>query len=605
MNVSEKIVELIAQRGVRHVFLVPGGGAMHLNDALIKNEAITPVPLFHEQSAGIAAEYYSRSEDYSFGVCMVTTGPGVTNAITSLMGAWIESVPMLFISGQAKSTDLVGKSGLRQVGVQEVQTLELVRNFTKYAVSIQDCSNVVSEVERALDIMGSGRGGPIWLEVPLDVQSQLVREKEVRYRGPPADNSKGFSRDARDLLHEAKRPLLYVGHGVRLDGVTDVEPLVDKLSLPTVTTWNALDLLPAANLFNFGRPGVVAKRSSNMILQKADLVLCVGTSLNNVLTAYSPSTFAQNAKKIVFNIDAAELDNTRVSDAMRIQMPAGQALTFIEENFPLDSRDDWIQWCVDLRKEFGKELLLSQEDGSNYSHYAAVDTISRSLPAGMPIITGSSGLAIESFYVAFENKSDQRVMHTSGLGSMGYAVPAAIGYLHATSSPKLVCIEGDGSLMMNLQDVPRLFSFKKPVCLIVMNNRGYASIRATQAGYFDGRYLGTGPESGIDFPSIASIAAMSKVDYIKVTNSESFSKNLSHFCSLSERSLIIDVQLKKDETLYPKCSAYFDALGNIKSMPMEDMTPFLPLSRLKSIMGSVSDVSVNARSQSKKLGKEG
>jgi len=158
---------------------------------------------------------------------------------------------------------------------------------------------------------------------------------------------------------------------------------------------------------------------------------------------------------------------------------------------------------------------------------------------------------------------------------------------------------------MNLQDVPRLFSFKKPVCLIVMNNRGYASIRATQAGYFDGRYLGTGPESGIDFPSIASIAAMSKVDYIKVTNSESFSKNLSHFCSLSERSLIIDVQLKKDETLYPKCSAYFDALGNIKSMPMEDMTPFLPLSRLKSIMGSVSDVSVNARSQSKKLGKEG
>lgn len=598
MNVSELLIEIIAAKGIEHVFLVPGGGAMHLNDALQRHNLIEAVPLFHEQSAGIAAEYYARDSGRPFGVCMVTSGPGVTNAITALMGAWIESIPVLFISGQAKTSDLVGHSGLRQSGVQEIETIKLVENFCVYAVSLKQSSDFAFEIEQAIGLMSDGRPGPAWIEVPLDIQSQIIKPEA---REPNFLQNKSVTSIApawyvehlERLYSNASKPLLYLGHGVRIDGLNSAEPIVGKLEIPTVTTWNALDLLPSSSLYNFGRPGVVAARSANLILQNCDLLICVGTSLNNVLTAYNPKNFAKNAKIVMVDIDEVQLREVKVSVALKIQATAGSFLeTFAA--FPSHTNVNWLKWCSKVRAKFATEFY-ADVGSESLTHYRAVKQLSDSLEEGTPIITGSSGLAMEAFYVAFENKVGQRVLHTSGLGSMGYGVPAAIGFKASSKQSKLICLEGDGSLLMNLQDVPRLFCDRKSVALIVMNNRGYASIRATQTGYFNSRFLGTGEEAGITFPSLEAIAALAGIRYRKVTDEYELAAVLDDFNADRIGNILVDVVLRKDESLFPKASAYFDNAGNMHSMPMEDMTPLLSLHTLKQYVHRIDEVSIRAR----------
>lgn len=598
MNVSELLIDTLAKYGIEHVFLVPGGGAMHLNDALQRHEGVEAVPLFHEQSAGIAAEYYARDSGRSFGVCMVTSGPGVTNAITALMGAWIESIPVLFVSGQAKTADLVGVSGLRQSGVQEIETIKLVKEFCVYVTSLDKDSDFIFEITEAIRRMSDGRPGPAWIEVPLDVQSQSI--------GPEVFNPSFYEKAEwevpvteaceerlRSLFLAAEKPLLYLGHGVRIDGVDSVENLVGQLELPTVTTWNALDLLPYHSAYNFGRPGVVAERSANLILQNCDLLICVGTSLNNVLTAYNPDKFAKNARIVMVNIDEVQLREVRVNIDLKIQA-SGQSFLDTLKRITPKKNIQWLEWCREVKEAFANEIYAAPTS-QMLTHYKAVKQISDSLEEGAAIITGSSGLAIESFYVAFRNKAGQRVMHTSGLGSMGYGVPAAIGYKASSKQDKFVCIEGDGSLLMNLQDVPRLFCDQKSVALVVLNNGGYASIRATQAGYFDSRFLGTGEEAGIRFPSLESVATLARVSYCKATNERELAALLESFQAGRVGNIMIDVLLTKDEKLFPKASAYFDDGGNMHSMPMEDMTPLLPMDVLKRYVSTIDDVSIRAR----------
>lgn len=598
MNVSELLIDILEAAGIQHVFLVPGGGAMYLNDALARHKVVEAVPLFHEQSAGIAAEYYARDANRKFGVCMVTSGPGVTNAITALMGAWIESIPVLFISGQAKTSDLVRETGVRQAGVQEIETIKLVEKFCVYATSLDHDSDFAAEIHKAISSMSDKRPGPAWIEVPLDIQSKAIDSEASQFKLLQKDNvtsdcSPRYIEHLQTLYSQAKKPLLYVGHGVRIDGIDSVQSMVEELEIPTVTTWNALDLLPSSSPYNFGRPGVVAERSANLILQNCDLLICVGTSLNNVLTAYNPASFAKNAKIIMVNVDEAQLREVKVRIDLSIHE---NATPFLKALLGLNrsKNNQWLDWCSDVKREFSDELLFDVSSNS-LSHYRAVNQLSAHFEEGIPIVTGSSGLAVEAFYVAFKNKSGQRVLHTSGLGSMGYGVPAAIGYKTSVNNSRLICIEGDGSLLMNLQDVPNLFCDKKSVALIVMNNGGYASIRATQSGYFDSRFIGTGEEAGINFPSLEAIAALAGVCYRKVKNEAELSRVLKDFNNDKVGNVLIDVILTKDERLFPKASAYFDAAGNMHSMPMEDMSPLLPLETLEKYVEVIDEISEKVR----------
>jgi acetolactate synthase-1/2/3 large subunit len=591
MRVADYLVRRLADLGVGHVFMLPGGGAMHLNDALTLEPRITAVPCHHEQACGIAAEAYGRVKG-TFGVAMVTTGPGSTNIITPVVGAWIESVPMLVISGQVKSADRLRGRPLRQTGVQEVDILPMVRHCTKYAVTVDKPSDIRLEFERAIHEMQTGRQGPVWVDVPLDVQGAHVDPASLEvYVAPPTASTTFDVPDVGrviELLIRAERPLILAGHGIRLAHAAEsFRALVDRLGIPVVTTWNALDLLPWNHPLCVGRPGVVAQRAPNFAIQNCDLLISIGSRLDNVITAYNPRGFARGAKKVVVDIDPHELTKLDMQIELPIISDAGRFVTALldaadsTKGLPLAAqRDAWRDRCQSWKQRYS---VSSGPIGDVITHYQAVHAISNAVPAGTVFGTGSSGLAVEAFYVAVKNKLGQRIFKTSGLGSMGYGLPAAIGACLGSGGKPTVCIEGDGSLMLNLQEFATLRGLSLPICVIILNNGGYCSIRNTQRNYFSGRYIGTDPAHGLWMPNLQKIAEAFELEFTRVVSPKSLDADLAGALSLS-RPCIVDVQVATDEQLSPKAAAIPQKDGSMLSMPLEDMTPLLSLEQLAAEM---------------------
>jgi len=589
-RVSDYIADFVADKGVRHVFLLPGGGAMHLVDAMGKNERITAVPCLHEQACAISAEAYARINE-NLGVAVVTTGPGATNAITGVAGAWIESVPMLVISGQVKRTDMLNGAPLRQKGVQEVDIISMVKSITKYAVTIRQPEDIRQELEKAIHLAKSGRQGPVWIDVPLDVQGAPVDPATLS--GIACSAEKVGEAVAQEnlvricsLLREAKRPLVLAGHGIRLSGATEIfRNLVEKLGIPVVATWNALDLLPYEHPLLVGRPGVVALRAPNFAVQNCDLLISIGSRLDNIITAYSPRGFARGARKIVVDVDNHEIDKLDMDIELAVEADAREFLTGLAthvETMPQLGISEWREECVSWKDRYGLRSEFSFSSDGPISHYQFIDALSDAVPPDTLISTGSSGLAVEVFYAVFRNKPGQRVFLTSGLGSMGYGLPAAIGACFANGCKPMVAVESDGSLQLNIQELATLRAFNLPICLIILNNQGYASIRNTMRNYFSGRYVGTGPEAGLWLPDLEELARTYELGFRRISTVSDLDA-LPEIIA-SDGPLIVDIRLTPDEALSPKVAALPQADGSIISMPMEDMSPLLPLDVLKSEM---------------------
>ena len=353
-----------------------------------------------------------------------------------------------------------------------------------------------------------------------------------------------------------------------------------------MSTWNAMDIFPYDYKGNMGRPGVVAERFSNFAVQNCDLLISIGSRLNNTLTAYNPEGFGKSAKKIIIDIDPNELKLNKMKNTIKICADAKVFIEDLLDKCAFSSLEvDWI----DLLERWKLDFSLQKEEKAKKSdyigHYDAVLSLSKSIPEDRIIVTGSSGLAVEAFYVAFKNKANQRILHTSGLGSMGYAVPAAIGvsFEKRTSENALYCVEGDGSLHMNIQDIGTLKSSGQKVCLIILNNKGYASIRATQKGYFEGRYFGTGPEGGNSFVEMSKLAKLFDYRYLPATSTKEIAAAIQEF-EINDSCVLLDIKIQKNESLYPKSSVYFTEDGKMHSMPLEDMTPLLALDTLKKEM---------------------
>lgn len=589
MRVADYLMSRLADAGVEHVFLLPGGGAMYLNDALACEKRLTPVPCHHEQACGIAAEAWGRVRE-TFGVCMVTTGPGATNVITPVAGAWIESVPMLIISGQVKRSDLLAGRPLRQGGVQEVDIIPMVKSVTKYAVTVDDPLQIRYHLERALYEMKTGRCGPVWLDIPLDVQASTVDPEKLPFFAmppPPALAIDEASHDLMQLISEAKRPLLLAGHGVRLAGAAkEFAALAERLQIPVTMTWNALDLLPWEHPLCVGRPGVVALRAANFAVQNCDLLISIGCRLDNIITAYNPRGFARSAKKAVIDVDANEIakldmviERSIVADA-KVMI---EALARQPSPLPSPENADWILRCGDWKRHYPVNEGLPFPDRGPINHYHFVSALSDTIPPDTLISTGSSGLAIEVFYSTFRNKPGQRIFLTSGLGSMGYGLPAAIGACLANGKLPMVAIESDGSLQLNLQELGTLIQQQLPITLVILNNGGYASIRNTQRNYFSGRFIGTGPEAGLQFPDLDKLASSYGLPYLRITDASELDELLENTLS-TPGPRIVDVQLSPNETLAPKAAALPQADGSMLSMPLEDMSPLLSLQQLQAEM---------------------
>lgn len=583
VRLSDWLMARLADGGIREVFLLPGGGAMHLNDGLACEKRLVPIPCHHEQACGIAAEAWGRSRN-AFGVCLVTTGPGATNAITPVTGAWIDSVPMLVISGQVKRADLIAGRPLRQGGVQEVDIVPMVAGVTKYAVTVTDPGRIRYHLERALHEMRSGRPGPVWLDIPLDVQAATIDADSLEgYAPAPTPMPTPDIARVAELLRQAQRPLLLAGHGVRLAGAADAfVRLVERLQIPVVATWNALDLLPSDHPLNVGRPGVVALRAPNFAVQNCDLLISVGCRLDNVVTAYHPRGFARAARKVVVDVDAAEIAKLDMDIDVAIEADAGRFIAALAE-LPAAGLLDIIAWrerCAGWKRRYATADEQPFPASGPIDHYHFVAALSDAIPANVPIATGSSGLAIEVFYSTFRNKPGQRIFLTSGLGAMGYGLPAAIGICLAHDRRPTVAVESDGSLQLNVQELATLASLGLPIKLLIMNNAGYASIRNTQRNYFAGRYIGTGPEAGLMLPDLEKLAAVYDLPFRRIEDAAELPAALAAVMA-APGPMICDVRLVADESLRPKVAALPQADGSMLSMPLEDMSPLLPLATLE------------------------
>lgn len=590
MRASDWLMGALADAGARHVFMVPGGGAMHLNDALARCQRLKWIHCFHEQACGIAAEAYGRIAG-PFGVAMVTTGPGATNVLTPLAGAWIESSALIVIAGQVKRADMMKGAALRQRGPQEVDAVSMVRSITKYAVTVEDPARIRYHFEKALHLATSGRRGPVWLELPLDVQAAPVDPARLEGYVPEQTASGGDLHAAKvaALIREAERPLLLAGHGARIAGAADLVPQVaERFALPVATTWLALDLMPYEHRLSAGRPGVVALRTPNFAVQNADLLVTVGARLDNVVTAYSARSFGRNARRVLVDVDPNELGKHDMPTELRVTADARDFLAALLAQAPAapPQRAPWLDRIAAWKGKYGPLAGRDLPERGAISHYQLIEALSEALPESCVIATGSSGLGVEVFYTCFRNRPGQRVFLTSGLGAMGYGLPAAIGAGLAAPGRPLVLVESDGSLMFNLQELATLRGLKLPIAIVLMNNNGYASIRNTQRGYFSGRYIATGPEAGVELPDFCAVAKSLGIDATVIDDAAALRDALASALA-RPRPILIDVRLVRDETLSPKVASMPQPDGSMVTMPIEDMSPLLPLETLRAEMGAL------------------
>ncbi len=596
IRVADYIFEFFANHGVRTVFLVPGGGSMFLVDAVSQNARIDYVANHHEQASVIAAEAYARISG-GIGVAVVTTGPGATNAITGVAGAWLESAPVFVVSGQVKRADLKGDSGLRQRGPQEIDIVTMVASITKYAVTVMEPQDIRYHLERAFNAATTGRTGPVWLDVPLDVQASLIDPTALRFYLPDATGSYENQRfvDQIDaviaLLKASERPLLLGGQGVRLAGAAKAfERLYELLNIPVAVTWPAIDLIPSTHRLSVGKPGAVAQRSANFIVQSADLLIIIGVRLDNAVTAFNRDNFGRNARRIIVDIDPQELakfvgrdDDTILADARDfIELLIRRA-----EPVMFHDNATWLSHCKLLEERYPLAEDTRAIASTYISHYRAAHALSTHIPEGALVVTGSSGLAIEFLYAGFRTKPGQRLMHTAGLGAMGYGVPAMIG-AWAAYGKSFVGIESDGSLMFNLQELLTIRALQIPVCLFILNNGGYASIRNTQRTYFAGRYVATGIEAKLLLADAVAFGATIGIPGIAITEASALDGAIRHALA-QPGPFICDIVLEPNETLWPKVASIPMPDGTLVSMPLEDMSPLLPRDELRANMVSALD----------------
>jgi acetolactate synthase-1/2/3 large subunit len=585
-------MQFIAAQGVKQVFMLPGGGAMHLNDSLGRCKDLEFICNLHEQGSAIAAEAYGKITG-NLGVALVTTGPGGTNAVTGVAGAWLDSTPCLFISGQVKRADLKRDTGVRQLGVQEVDIVSIVKPITKYAVTVLEPKEIRFHLEKAVHLARSGRKGPVWIDLPLDVQASQIDVETLRGFDPSsaepafdAGTMKSQVREVMELLAHAERPVILVGNGVRLAGArAEMLQLVEKLKVPVlVATSLGIDLVPDDNPYYFGRPGPIAPRYANFTLQNCDLLVVIGVRLDMALTAYAHDRLARGARKVMVDIDRAELGKMRT----RIDVPVhADARAFLTELLPSvkpgPERTAWLDRCRDWKRRYPIVLPEHRALPEFISTYYFSEVLSEELTGDDIVASGSSGNAVELFHLVFKAKDGQRVIHTRGLGAMGFGIPAAIGACLAAGRRRTVCLDGDGGFHLNIQELEVVARLKLPIKFFIINNNGYASIRISQQGYFDGRTCGADQASGLTLPDLCRISDSYGIWSAQLTDTRNLRERIRELLA-QPGPLVCDVLVPPDEVRAPRIVSYQRPDGSMASKPLEDLWPFLDRDEFRSNM---------------------
>jgi acetolactate synthase-1/2/3 large subunit len=585
MKLSDYVSSFIAGQGVGHVFLLPGGGCMHLVDSVGKEPGINFVACLHEQGASIAADGYAQYSG-NLGVALVTTGPGSTNAITGVAGSWVESVPVLILSGQVKTADIKPSRDMRMKGFQEVDTENIVKPITKYSVTVRDPQSIRYHLEKAVHLARHGRPGPVWIDIPLDVQAASIEPCELQGFDPD-EVSIGVSPVGKlgnhllkrllGMIGDSRRPVMIAGNGIRCGDTDLFLRVVEKLGVPVLMTWKGCDLIDDEHPLFFGRPGVLAQRGANFIQQNADLVIAVGARLDFGQIGYASQTFARGAKKVIVDIDPLELEKFSFPVELPIEADAGEFFRKVAEHLGDYKKPDWEEWiarCKDWKSRY--PIVTDQyRDQKEYANsYVLVEKLSDMMSPNDLLVPGSSGACSDICLQSFKVKKGQRVLNSPGIGAMGFGIPHTIGACIASGEKRTVNVNGDGGFQMNIQELETVHRLGLPIKYFILNNQGYASMRVTHRNYFQGRLVASDASSGLTLPDIRKIADAYGIPNNRIAINQEIEEKIKEAFE-TKGPFITEVMIDPEEVTAPKVKSFIGTDGKMVSKPQEDLAPFL------------------------------
>lgn len=595
MKVTDYLVNELANFGVRHVFMISGGGAMHLVDSVGSHPKLTYFCPHHEQAAAIAAEGYYRASR-KLAAVVVTSGPGGTNAVTGVIGQWLDSIPCIYLSGQVKQMTTIASCPelrLRQLGDQEINIADIVRPVTKYAVMLRDPNSVGYHLHKALYLATHGRPGPVWLDVPLDVQGADIDVAALKKYDPREDeiavDEKQLRAQVRELLERierSERPVLMAGHGIRIAGAADqfIE-LVDRLNIPVQTAICGNDLIWSKHPLFFGRPGICGDRHGNMIIQNSDVMLAIGARLGIRQISYDYDGFARDAFRAMVDIDEAELKKP----TLRLHMPVrADAKLFIEEMLrqlkgrKLSPKQPWLTWCRKMQRTLPTILQDNPGTPGYVNSYTFADTLFRVLPARSLVLTGN-GTAYTGTYQVMQIKRGMRVFANQACASMGYDLPAAIGACLARGGKDVILMTGDGSIQMNIQELQTIAVHRLPIKMFVLDNEGYLSIRITQDAYFNGRHYASEPSGKVVCADAGRIARAYGIAAVRLANERNMADRIRDVLRM-KGPVVCTIRMDPKQTVYPKLASVVMPDGRLVSKPLEDMFPYIPREQFEACM---------------------
>ncbi len=584
IKLSDYVIKFLSDRGVKRIFMLTGGGCMHLVDSVGRQPGLEYVCCLHEQGAAYAAQAHAEFTG-SLAAVLVTTGPGGTNAVTGLAAAWLDSTPCIFLSGQVKRADLLTGRGVRSMGPQEVDIISVVSPLTKCAKTILEPADVRYELERAVHLANTGRRGPVWLDFPLDVQAQMIDESLLRgfTPDPPSQNGADLQQKvsaAIDLLRHAERPVIFIGNGARAayrEGL--IKKLVDMLKAPVLLTWKAMDMFPEDYPWFAGRPGSVASRGANFTQQNADCIFVLGARLDLPQTAFSHRNFARAAKKVLVDIDPKEIEKFD----MQIDVPFnGYVEDFLEEllaQLETASLPEIASWIAKTREWREKYPVILPEYWSQkqavVNPYVLVDVLSDLCTPEDVLAPGSSGACSDIFLQCFRMKEGQRVVNSPSLGAMGTGLPGSIGTCLASGRRRTICVNGDGGFQLNIQELETIHRLNLPIKFFILCNGTYASIMATQRNYFESRMVGSDPSSHMTLPDIRKVAEAYGIASYEIRDHANILEEVR--AALDQPGPVVcAVHVSSDQATAPRATSSVRPDGTIVSLPMEDMAPRLP-----------------------------
>ena len=589
IKVSDLIAKFLKDKKIKHVFGIIGSANSHIFDSINKLKYTEIINVHHEQAATMAMQSYYRINGRPC-ACILTAGAGSSNAITGVISAWADSIPGLIISGQEKSTAIKTYRGMRMWGVQGFDSTLMVKKVTKFSKRVTNSKDIVFYLNTAYDISIDKRPGPVWIDVPLDIQGSSCNLSELKkYKSNKTKKinlNQSLLNKIEKLIKKSKRPVFWFGNGIKLAKSENLMPkLLNKFPIPFFLSWSAVDLLPSNHKLNFGRPGVYGNRASNLILQSSDLIISIGTRMSIPMIGYVHNEFARDAKIICVDIDKKEINKLKKKINIKINLDAGtfinnlnKKITIKKEYFKSISK--WISFCQNTLKNFPHLEKLAHKDEHGFiNSYNFLEKFSSELKKNDCVVT-DMGTALLSGHQIMKFNGKQKMITSQGLGEMGFGLPGAIGASIAKNKSEVICLNCDGGIMMNLQELQTINQYNLPIKLFVFNNDGYLMIKHTQKNFFGGRYTSVNKKTGISFPNFKILAKAFNFDYFKIktwANYKTFMKRNFR----KKKSFLCEVFMDPEQNFHPKLSTFIDTSNNIVSPPLEDLSPFLERKKLE------------------------